>query len=276
MANLTGTSGNNTLTGTNTADEITGRLGDDVIYGGDGKDVLYGDMLIGEEKSSINNIFSYRSKSGNDVIHGGDGDDKIVDLFGKSANPSGNMLFGDDGNDTIEGGGILNGGKGDDVIYVWNGEAIGGKGDDTITIPMTYVNRTYLLSGNDGDDTITGNGTLNGGSGDDILQPLGTSTLHGGSGDDILKTSTDYSSILWGNAGNDIFKIAATTSNKVYIKDFMSGQDHIDLSSLNLDHTPEVLDHTDQYVKLDIENHDMEIYVHVMKGQTLTSDDFIF
>jgi len=272
MAKLTGTSNNDTLTGTNTADEITGRLGDDVINGGAGNDILYGDMLIGEENADLVTVISYRNKSGDDVIHGGQGNDKILDYFGKDEDYSVNMLFGDDGNDTITGSGTLNGGRGDDTIKVLQGNVIGGKGNDTIT--TAAANFKYVLSGNDGNDTITGNNILNGGAGDDILTAKDTATLHGGAGDDILKIS-NMSNILWGNQGNDTFKITADAT-EVYIKDFMKGQDHIDLSSFGFNETPEVVSYSNQYVKLDTGQDDMNIYVHVMKGQTLTSDDFIF
>jgi Ca2+-binding RTX toxin-like protein len=272
MAKLTGTSSNNTLTGTNTADEITGRLGDDVINGNAGNDILYGDMIVGEEKGiDIETLDYYSNHSGNDIIHGGDGNDTIYDRYEKNLSSTHNILYGDDGNDKITGSGILNGGRGDDIIFIWDGEVIGGKGNDTIS--GSVENQSRLFSGNDGNDFIAGSGTLNGGSGDDILTAWESSTLHGGIGNDTLGGVGN--NILWGNQGNDTFEIGEDTT-KVYIKDFMKGQDHIDLSDLNLNKTPEILEHTTYYVKLDIPNHDMDIYVHVMKDQTLTSSDFIF
>jgi Ca2+-binding RTX toxin-like protein len=248
IEDILGSTSNDTIIGSDDGVTLRGFEGDDHLIGGKGNDLLLG------YGSLDYNDGSFFESDGNDILEGGAGNDRLVDIIGNNT---------------------LNGGSGDDILY-GDGTLIGGKGNDNIT-------GEGVLSGNDGNDYIQSygsNNNLNGGSGNDILKGTGTATLNGGNGNDILEVGTDKtyvsgSNILWGNQGNDIFKIGEKATT-VYIKDFAGGQDHIDLSLLGLDKQPEILEYSNQYVKLDIENDDMNIYVHVMNGQTLTSDDFIF
>jgi Ca2+-binding RTX toxin-like protein len=78
------------------------------------------------------------------TVHSGGGDDTMSFTL----NTTVNHLFGEDGDDTITGGGgndVIDGGNGDDNLDGWSGNDTidGGPGNDTIT-------------GDDGDDTITG------------------------------------------------------------------------------------------------------------------------
>jgi Ca2+-binding RTX toxin-like protein len=73
------------------------------------------------------------------VIKGLGGNDRIVTAV---AEGQGTLVFGGDGNDTIEGFGRLYGGNGNDVIS-GNGEIYGGAGND-------------LLATKDGNDTVSG------------------------------------------------------------------------------------------------------------------------
>ena len=108
IANLTGTSGNDTLTltsannvayGGDGNDQITGSAGDDYIYGENGDDHLLGG-------------------DGNDYIRGDSGDDEIE---GGSGN---DQLFGGAGKDGIldgEGDDYIDGGEGDqDWVSYWS------------------------------------------------------------------------------------------------------------------------------------------------------------
>ena len=67
LANLIGTTGDDTLAGTNAAEYLLGRAGNDVLSGGSGNDVLDGG--IGNDNLS--------GGSGNDVLYGGAGNDQL-------------------------------------------------------------------------------------------------------------------------------------------------------------------------------------------------------
>ncbi len=121
MADILGTSGNNTLNGTIRPDWISGYDGLDTISGGDGDDWLEGgpgiDQLYGD--------------AGNDYLSGGPGKDWLDGGPGVGWLDGGeddDTLFGDVDNDILQGGpgnDYLNGWPGDDRLY-------GGDGDDTL------------------------------------------------------------------------------------------------------------------------------------------------
>ena len=148
MADISGTSGDDTLIGTACDDEILGLNGDDSIDGAGGNDVIYGGR-------------------GDDDIAGGDGADRIRGGRGDDDIDGGNgadRIHGGRGDDDIDGGDgadRIHGGRGDDDIDGGDGaDRIGGdSGND-------------LIDGGAGDDMVFGNG------GDD--------TIHGGTGDDII------------------------------------------------------------------------------------------
>ncbi len=77
----------------------------------------------------------------------------------------------------------------------------GGGGDDTLTTNPLHTTGSYL-DGGDGNDTISGRGTLLGGAGDDVISGYGT--LRGGSGNDQL---TGIGAILYGDDGDDILTL---------------------------------------------------------------------
>jgi Ca2+-binding RTX toxin-like protein len=164
-------------------------------------------------------------------IDAGAGDDDISIDPGISI-PS--TLFGDDGNDSIQGGGgndaidgfggddTLDGGAGDDVLVGGDGadELLGGAGTDTAayfdkTQPVSLTldglandgtagegdfigSDIENLTGGDGNDTIIGDNAVNildGGPGDDYL--------NGGGGDDALNATGEGNDTLVGGKGND-------------------------------------------------------------------------
>ena len=99
-----------------------------------------------------------------DIIHAGAGDDVIIGM--NYGNPQ-NKLYGEEGNDHLQGEGYLDGGNGNDLL-----EGIG------------------HLVGGAGDDQLYGEGLLEGGEGNDILQGIGF--LDGGVGDDQLRAEERY------------------------------------------------------------------------------------
>lgn len=126
MANINGTSGDDSLTGTAGDDSITGQAGNDTI----------------------------RSGSGNDTVEGGDGNDLLNGQVGDDS------VVGGDGNDSVVGGDgqdTLIGGAGDDRLGGQGGDDLltGGSGND-------YFARHL----NQGNDTITDFDTTGSGDGD--------------------------------------------------------------------------------------------------------------
>ncbi|MDP5136285.1 hypothetical protein ORJ04_10020 [Rheinheimera baltica] len=170
----------------NTADilakALEGSVGDDILNGSDEDDVIHGD-------AGADRLIGFH---GNDELHGGDGDDFINGGTGDD------VLYGGEGNDRIIGGYSYAGGyaSGDDIVY-------GGAGDDVI-IDSDDNNQLF---GEDGNDTITGTGLLDGGAGDDVLEGKGADILRGGDGNDTLTAHSDSSiqnsNILQGGKGND-------------------------------------------------------------------------
>jgi hypothetical protein len=144
MANINGTTGNDTLNGTGDDDTITAGTGDDTIDGGGGND-----SISGEEDND-----SLTGGAGDDTIDGGGGND-VID--GGAGNDS---IFGDTLADTIDGGDgddYVDGGNGNDVITGGSGDTIiGGDGRDTIILDPTQLDQNgttlsnIVVDGGDG------------------------------------------------------------------------------------------------------------------------------
>ena len=129
-----------------------------------------------------------------------------------------NRIGGDEGNDYLrgtrendlilgfDGNDLLKGGKGDDAIF-------GGDGRD-------------CLKGNRGDDTIEG-----GAGRDHVMGNWGDDVLNGGTGRDFLR----------GGYGDDTFIFEAGSGQDV-IKDFVNGNDLIELAGFGFDDFSDVLD----------------------------------
>jgi len=127
-------------------------------------------------------------------LHGGEGADHLVATF------AGTQLFGDAGDDLLEGRGgndFLDGGPGNDVLRGQGGgdSMHGGDGDDL----LYGGNDSDQMFGDAGADTLFGEGsldTMNGGDGDDWLDGgdyidhltggPGADHIEGGPGDDLV------------------------------------------------------------------------------------------
>ena len=174
-----------------------------VAYGQAGNDTIV-------VKSAITKPAQLFGNAGNDTLNGGSGRDR---LWGGSDN---DRLFGDKGNDE------LHGEEGDDSLY-------GQSGDDTLS-GEEGVDRIW---GEAGKDTISGgdgNDSLYGGAGNDLVRGdadndliygdsdsdvllggTGEDTILGGSGRDIV-IGGDNKDTLQGDSGEDII-IGGTTSH---------------------------------------------------------------
>ena len=174
--------------GTNGDDPETGfNNSDPVIYGLDGDDFIHYTGL------------------GETYIEGGRGNDTII------GNIRIDTIYGGDGNDLIRGEGgadRLYGGEGNDTIFV-SGTFLIGRGDFGGT---TYAGPAMAFGGN-GDDVITGDGTVNlfgDGGNDTIFGGPGLAYIDGGTGDDIIYAGGSSDSpgtavtIALGGDGNDV------------------------------------------------------------------------
>ncbi len=179
------------------------------------------------------------------------------------------IVFGDEDNDTLAGGGltdVLDGGNGDDLLVGRGGDddlrgnsgadrLIGGAGndimsggfnDDTLTgnsgdDTMTGDNGADLLVGQDGSDEMNGgadNDTMDGGNGDDILEGgSGNDILRGRAGEDQMAGGLGFD-LLTGGQDADVFVFRSTAETLVgglrdQILDFEQGVDLIVVSGLS-------------------------------------------
>lgn len=113
--NKLGTTDAENVYGGNGQDTLGGIEGDDSIYGGDGNDFLFGG-------------------SGSDKLYGENGNDWLIGGIG-SLDSTGTLTGVTDDNGTAD---LLNGGDGDDTLYLWrNDTGIGDLGADTFVIADT-------------------------------------------------------------------------------------------------------------------------------------------
>ncbi|WP_238364894.1 calcium-binding protein [Mesobacterium pallidum] len=166
------------------------------------------------------------------------------------------VVYGEDGNDVLVGGGIadhLDGGSDNDVLrggagddHLDGGDGAGsdsiyaGEGNDTVTsqggsdVIYGYtgddvIDASFgsdLAFGGDGNDLVDGGGgsdTLYGGDGDDtVLGDRGQDILRGGDGDDMLDGGTERDELL-GGRGNDT--LTGGSQADTFVFDFDGGHD---------------------------------------------------
>ena len=108
---------------------------------------------------------------------------------------------------------------------------------DTTDKIVNGTDRSETMNGTNGADIMSGEGgsdTLAGGANNDrLFGRTGDDTLMGGSGHDSLQGGTG-SDQLWGGSGDDAFVFTNKMSiARDVIRDFVSGDDHIDLSRID-------------------------------------------
>ena len=203
---------------------IFGEEGNNRIYlYGDGcqrVEVGDGDNLIDTTKSTGRN--GIVTGNGNNTINGGGGEDIITAGFGV------NTVNAGGGNDTVEvwgDGSIVDGGAGNDTITAYGTTTVnGGSGDDVIYI-------------NNGDHGSVSNLTINGNDGNDIYitNAYGQSnydTIVASSGKDVIKL-TAYESATTQQSGDDLVIIynhkdankELLHTSSLTLKDYYKGED---------------------------------------------------
>lgn len=223
---LGGSAGKDSIAGLAGADQIHGNAGDDTLDGGDGRDVLYGDA--GNDTLTGGN--------GNDQLDGGAGNDRLIGGNGSD------VLDGGAGDDVLEGGAsvdVLRGGAGNDRLDGGtNGDTMsGGAGNDTYVVDSARdsvieltgegtdtveSSVTYRLGDNVENLTLTGSSATSayGNALDNVLiGNAGANRIDGGAGDDVLS----------GGGGRDIFSFAAGAGGYDVIRDFILGEDSLQL-----------------------------------------------
>ena len=195
---LDGNAGNDTINGLGGNDTLLGGGGNDQILAGSGTDSLDGgagfDMLsYFSDTSGINVSLFFSTASGGNAtgdtisnfenVTGGIGDDTL------QGTATGNVLFGYNGNDTMNGLGgndTLRGGYGEDYLLGGGGNdrllgqigadtLVGGAGDDTLT--GGTAGDVFIFSGAFGNDEITDFGFA------DVARVLGTGAPYDSFGD---------------------------------------------------------------------------------------------
>ncbi|MBG1267413.1 calcium-binding protein [Nostoc sp. WHI] len=208
---IVGNNGNETLSG--------GSSGSDTILGVEGDDYL---RASSSGNSTLNggagDDYLRASSSGNSTLNGGAGDDRLE----ANLSTGDNLLFGDEGNDSVSASGYFSNyedyggryGPGPAYYYETSGNNTlnGGTGDDRLSVD--YSTGDNLLNGGDGNDSLFASGYEI----DQIYgvyrRALGNNTLNGGAGDDRL--SVDYSAgdnLLSGDDGNDYLSAFAASGN---------------------------------------------------------------
>ncbi len=239
---MTGDNGNNTLYGNDGDDVLSGGNGNDILIGGAGNDTLDGgtgrnDMIGGAgndtyfvasnqdliyedvgggtdtvKLSTTNGVYTLPANVENLTFIGGG-------TFTGTGNALDNVIIGGGNNDTIDGGAgadTMNGGAGSDTYYVDNaGDVIidsSGVSDQVKTTLSSYTLQagieglTYIGNGNFTGTASSGNSSLIGGSGDDVLTGLG--------GNDELSGGTGGNDRLVGGAGNNYYFGISLSSNE--------------------------------------------------------------
>jgi Ca2+-binding RTX toxin-like protein len=199
--------GNDCIDGGEGNDRLFAERGHDTIAGGDGNDLIDGGFG-NDHISDTGGRDTVNAGSGNDAgtfsddgdIHGGTGNDDLSSsggayLYGEAGDDtlSGKVVWGGDGNDTVNGtdrSDRLHGDDGNDEIHGKDGDdaIFGGAGTDS------------LFGDNGGDALIGGsdNDTIHGGAGDD--------TLYADDGHDDTNHLNDGKDVAFGDDGSDWFE----------------------------------------------------------------------
>ncbi|WP_445632479.1 Calcium-binding protein [Nostoc sp. DSM 114161] len=229
--NISGTTDDDLIVGSNGNDTIYGGggSGNDTLNGGAGNDNLSADNSLGNNLLSGGNgndflsvsgdVFIYRGEasvnyvSGNNTLNGGAGDDNLVTQF----SDGNNLLVGGDGNDSL---------------FAFDPSSL------YVSYGVDAISGDNTLNGGTGNDYLdvsnsSGDNLLNGGDGNDILTAsggLGKNTLKGGNGNDTL-TGGKGNDSLYGEGGIDTFVFNNFNAGSDRIYDFNTTNEVIQVSA---------------------------------------------
>jgi Ca2+-binding RTX toxin-like protein len=240
--NATGNSLNNVMTGNSFANTLDGGVGADTLEGQLGNDTYIVDNAAdtireagGQGLDEVRTSVSYTLSAGADVETLRTTNDAGTGAINLTGNTSGNTVIGNNGTNTLNGGGgngdQLEGRGGNDTYIVGNGGVTivesGGQGSDTVLSSVTYTLTTgadveNLRTNNDAGTVainLTGNNT-----GNIVTGNNGNNVLNGAGGNDDLV----------GRGGQDqfLFNTAFDAANNVdRILDFNVADDTIVLEN---------------------------------------------
>ncbi|MEF8700962.1 MAG: DUF4347 domain-containing protein [Candidatus Accumulibacter sp. UW20] len=239
---LIGNTGANRLTGNDGRDTLDGGAGIDTMSGGDGSDT-YHVRDIGDLVSETNAV---ASSGGIDHVN------SYLTAYTLGANVENGRILAT-GTATLSGNTLNN------VLYAGVGDNLldGVSGIDTVSYKHATASVSVSLAtsaaqgtGGSGFDTLQNIDNLTGSSFHDTLVGDGNAntldgldlndTINGGDGNDLLIGGLGKD-LLTGGAGNDTFdfdalsEMGVTIATRDVITDFVSGQDKIDLSTIDAD-----------------------------------------
>gem|GEM_PF-3578102 len=212
IANVTGTSYNDTITGNTGVNVIDGGAGNDTIDGGTGNDTMTGGagtdtVTFATATSAVTANLSTGASSG------GGGSDTFSGFENVTGSNFNDTLTGDANANVIDGGAgndTIDGGLGDDTL-------IGGAGTDTTTYAtstsaVTVSLNTNAASGGAGNDTLSGFENVTGSAYNDTLTgDANANVIDGGAGNDTIDGGAGNDT-LTGGAGTDTVSFASATS----------------------------------------------------------------
>jgi|GEM_PF-1952018 len=222
-----GGNGDDQLTAGNDTNELNGGGGDDILNAGGG----YSNVLRGGEGSDTLVISEDRGNEGVFIKDFTQGQD-VIDISGLGVSDLDTLMpyMRQDGADVR-------------IETYWN-DITGGSPNEVWVIENTTLgdltSADFLFDTNANDRVIDVAGTrenvIFGNVGDDILTGNNDTTeLNGAAGNDILNAGGGYSNILRGGEDDDTFLISEDRGPEgVFIEDFTSGEDVIDISGLGV------------------------------------------